>query len=36
MNVPDVVVVGPCLAGLAAAADLWDLGKHVIIVGQEP
>jgi predicted oxidoreductase len=32
----DVIVVGAGLAGLVAAAELADAGKHVIIVDQEP
>lgn len=32
----DVVIVGAGLAGLAAAAELADAGKHVILVDQEP
>ena len=32
----DAIVVGAGLAGLAAAAELGDRGKHVIIVDQEP
>ncbi|MEJ5219583.1 FAD-binding dehydrogenase [Cognatishimia sp. D5M38] len=31
----DVIVVGAGLAGLAAAAELGDRGKHVIVVDQE-
>jgi len=36
MSDADVVVVGGGLAGLAAAAELGDRGKKVIIVDQEP
>ncbi|WP_146344717.1 FAD-binding dehydrogenase [Falsiphaeobacter marinintestinus] len=36
MNNADVIVVGGGLAGLAAAAELGDRGKSVIIVDQEP
>ena len=36
MSDADVIVVGGGLAGLAAAAELGDRGKHVIIVDQEP
>ncbi len=32
----DVIVVGAGLAGLVAAAELADAGRHVIIVDQEP
>ena len=32
----DVIIVGAGLAGLAAAAELGDRGKSVIIVDQEP
>src|SRR5207302_3117675 len=32
----DVIIVGAGLAGLVAAAELADAGKHVIIVDQEP
>jgi predicted oxidoreductase len=32
----DVVVIGAGLAGLVAATELADAGKHVIIVDQEP
>src|ERR1700712_2001918 len=32
----DVIVVGAGLAGLVAAAELVDAGKHVTIVEQEP
>jgi len=32
----DVIIVGACLAGLVAAAELADAGKRVIIVDQEP
>ncbi len=32
----DAIVVGAGLAGLAAAAELGDRGKHAIIVDQEP
>lgn len=36
MNQADVIVVGGGLAGLAAAAELGDRGKKVIILDQEP
>ncbi|MET0480878.1 MAG: FAD-dependent oxidoreductase, partial [Mycetocola sp.] len=32
----DVIVVGTGLAGLVAAAELSDAGRHVLIVEQEP
>ncbi|MFD6099682.1 FAD-binding dehydrogenase [Nocardiopsis flavescens] len=32
----DVIVVGAGLAGLAAAAELADAGKHVVLLDQEP
>ena len=32
----DVIVVGAGLAGLVAAAELTDAGRHVLIVDQEP
>jgi predicted oxidoreductase len=32
----DVIVVGGGLAGLVAAAEIVDAGKHVIVVDQEP
>ncbi len=32
----DVIVIGAGLAGLVAAAELADAGKHVIILDQEP
>ena len=35
-NTADAIVVGAGLAGLAAAAELGDRGKKVIIVDQEP
>ncbi|KUJ76961.1 FAD-binding dehydrogenase [Ruegeria marisrubri] len=35
-NTADAIVVGAGLAGLAAAAELGDRGKRVIIVDQEP
>ncbi len=35
-NTADAIVVGGGLAGLAAAAELGDRGKRVIIVDQEP
>ncbi len=35
-NTADAIVVGAGLAGLAAAAELGDRGKSVIIVDQEP
>ncbi len=35
-NTADAIVVGGGLAGLAAAAELGDRGKKVIIVDQEP
>ena len=36
MTKTDVIIVGSGLAGLAAAAELGDRGKQVIIVDQEP
>lgn len=36
MDKADVVIVGAGLAGLVAAAELADRGKHVIIIDQEP
>jgi predicted oxidoreductase len=36
MNSADAIVVGGGLAGLAAAAELGDRGKKVILVDQEP
>ncbi|MEM9549803.1 MAG: FAD-binding dehydrogenase [Pseudomonadota bacterium] len=36
MDTADAIVVGGGLAGLVAAAELGDRGKHVIIVDQEP
>ena len=36
MNNADVIVVGAGLAGLAAAAELGDRGKKVILLDQEP
>ncbi len=36
MNTADAIVVGGGLAGLAAAAELGDRGKRVILVDQEP
>lgn len=33
---PDAIIVGAGLAGLVAAAELVDAGKHVVIVDQEP
>ena len=35
-NTADAIVVGAGLAGLAAAAELGDRGKKVIILDQEP
>ncbi len=32
----DVIIIGAGLAGLVAAAELADAGRHVIIVDQEP
>lgn len=32
----DVIIIGAGLAGLAAAAELADAGKHVILLDQEP
>lgn len=36
MQDADAIIVGSGLAGLTAAAELGDRGKHVIIVDQEP
>ncbi|MBO6639799.1 MAG: FAD-binding dehydrogenase [Roseitalea sp.] len=36
MNQADAIIVGAGLAGLAAAAELGDRGKRVIMVDQEP
>ena len=36
MNSADAIVVGAGLAGLAAAAELGDRGKRVIVLDQEP
>jgi predicted oxidoreductase len=36
MEEADAIVVGAGLAGLVAAAELADAGKHVIVVDQEP
>ena len=36
MEEADAIVVGAGLAGLVAAAELADAGKHVIVVEQEP
>ncbi|WP_395242956.1 FAD-binding dehydrogenase [Agromyces sp. MMS24-K17] len=33
---PDAIIVGAGLAGLVAASELVDAGKHVVIVEQEP
>lgn len=33
---PDAIIIGAGLAGLVAAAELVDAGKHVVIVEQEP
>src|SRR5437868_15439304 len=35
-NAADVIIVGAGLAGLVAAAELADAGKHVVVVDQEP
>jgi predicted oxidoreductase len=35
-NDADVIVVGAGLAGLVAAAELMDAGRHVIVLDQEP
>ena len=35
-NIADVIIVGTGLAGLAAAAELGDRGKRVILLDQEP
>jgi predicted oxidoreductase len=32
----DAIVVGAGLAGLVAASELVDAGKHVVILDQEP
>ncbi|MEO1732836.1 MAG: FAD-dependent oxidoreductase, partial [Pseudomonadota bacterium] len=36
MDSADVIIVGGGLAGLAAAAELGDRGKQVILLDQEP
>src|SRR5580700_11353757 len=36
MQSTDVIVVGGGLAGLVAATELTDAGKHVLVVEQEP
>ena len=36
MEQADAIIVGAGLAGLAAAAELGDRGKRVIVVDQEP
>lgn len=36
MNSADVIIVGAGLAGLAAAAELGDRGKSVVLLDQEP
>src|SRR5690606_34245745 len=36
MNMSDAIVIGAGLAGLVAAAELVDAGKHVTILEQEP
>jgi len=33
---PDAIIIGAGLAGLVAAAELIDAGKHVIVLDQEP
>jgi uncharacterized protein len=33
---PDAIIIGAGLAGLVAAAELIDAGKHIIVLDQEP
>jgi len=33
---PDAIIVGAGLAGLVAAAELIDAGKHIVVLDQEP
>jgi uncharacterized protein len=35
-NEPDAIIVGAGLAGLVAAAELIDAGKHIVVLDQEP
>jgi predicted oxidoreductase len=35
-NQPDAIIVGAGLAGLVAAAELIDAGKHIVVLDQEP
>src|ERR1700710_298842 len=35
-NTPDAIIVGAGLAGLVAAAELIEAGKHILVLDQEP